>query len=40
MEKKVREERFDGLLFSLAEQHPAGVLDVRFAKIKFSQPMN
>lgn len=30
MDKKEREQRFDGLLFSLAEQHPSGVLDVRF----------
>lgn len=29
MDKKEREQRFDGLLFSLAEQHPQGVLDVR-----------
>ncbi|XP_070492271.1 nuclear migration protein nudC [Chironomus tepperi] len=28
MDKKEREERFDGLLFSLAEQHPSGVLDL------------
>lgn len=33
MDKKEREERFDGILFSLAEQHKAGVLDVSFAKI-------
>lgn len=30
MEKAEREQRFDGLLFSLAEQHPEGVLDVSF----------
>jgi hypothetical protein len=28
MDKKEREQRFDGLLFSLAEQHPSGVLDL------------
>lgn len=28
MDKKEREQRFDGILFSLAEQHPQGVLDV------------
>lgn len=34
MDKKEREQRFDGILFSLAEQHPQGVLDVRL-KLKF-----
>lgn len=28
MDKAEREQRFDGILFSLAEQHPEGVLDV------------
>lgn len=28
MDKAEREQRFDGILFSLAEQHPKGVLDV------------
>jgi hypothetical protein len=28
MDKKERQDRFDGILFSLAEQHPQGVLDV------------
>lgn len=28
MDKKEREQRFDGILFSLAEQHPQGVIDV------------
>lgn len=28
MDRKERQERFDGILFSLAEQHPQGVLDV------------
>lgn len=35
MDKKEREERFDGLLFSIAEQHPAGVLDVKNLKSIF-----
>lgn len=35
MDKKEREQRFDGILFSLAEQHPQGVLDVRFIKKVF-----
>jgi hypothetical protein len=30
MDKDERERRFDGILFSLAEQHPQGVLDVSF----------
>jgi hypothetical protein len=30
MDKEERERRFDGILFSLAEQHPQGVLDVSF----------
>jgi hypothetical protein len=29
MDKKEREQRFDGILFSLAEQHPQGVIDVK-----------
>lgn len=29
MDKPEREQRFDGILFGLAEQHPEGVLDVR-----------
>lgn len=28
MDRKEREQRFDGILFSLAEQHPQGVLDL------------
>jgi hypothetical protein len=28
MDSKEREQRFDAILFSLAEQHPQGVLDV------------
>lgn len=28
MDKAEREQRFDGILFSLAEQHPQGCLDV------------
>lgn len=36
MDKKEREQRFDGILFSLAEQHPQGVLDVRKFKIQLS----
>lgn len=35
MDKKEREQRFDGLLFSLAEQHPQGVLDVKSHKFQF-----
>lgn len=34
MDKAEREQRFDGLLFSLAEQHPQGVLDVSFKSLK------
>lgn len=33
MNKAEREQRFDGILFSLAEQHPKGVLDVRTKKV-------
>lgn len=29
MDKKEREQRFDSILFSLAEQHPQGCLDVK-----------
>lgn len=32
MDKAEREQRFDGILFSLAEQHPQGVIDVRITK--------
>lgn len=38
MDKAEREQRFDGILFSLAEQHPQGVLDVRF--VFGMSPMN
>lgn len=35
MDKAEREQRFDGILFSLAEQHPQGVLDVRHKILYF-----
>ena len=38
MDKAEREQRFDGILFSLAEQHPQGVLDVRIKRIFNSHP--
>jgi hypothetical protein len=36
MDKKEREQRFDGILFSLAEQHPQGVIDVIFSFFIFA----
>lgn len=36
MDRKERQDRFDGIMFSLAEQHPAGVLDVSMIFHRFA----